>query len=162
MLPGDKELSAKEITRFLSAFVSGRLKEVDVGVTEHRPVHTTRHTVYKHMPSVQEIGYDEFADFALKEGKDAMVCFLDSENDPNDQQQLDDFARNFNRVAERFHDIGIANVQLAVYDVAYNPQHPALPPIATPSLYFFPAYTKRPPFRVFTKNPKALPLMKYI
>jgi len=61
-------------------------------------------------------------------------------------------------MAERFRALGIKSVKICVYDLSLNPPPPELKDPASPMLIMIPAYSKKPPFIIYTDTPKVIEL----
>jgi hypothetical protein len=49
-----------------------------------------------------------------------------------------------------------------MYDLSINPAPPQIKEMADPMLVFIPAFSKKPPFLIYTDSAKALTIMEYI
>ena len=65
-------------------------------------------------------------------------------------------------MAERFRALNISSVMIALYDLALNPGPPQIREMGDPMLVLIPAYSKKPPYLIYTDSPKCLTMMEYI
>eukprot|EP01016_Furgasonia_blochmanni_P048776 TRINITY_DN7323_c0_g2_i4.p1 TRINITY_DN7323_c0_g2~~TRINITY_DN7323_c0_g2_i4.p1 ORF type:complete len:314 (-),score=77.70 TRINITY_DN7323_c0_g2_i4:57-938(-) len=168
MLKDQRKFSIKEevpinydtLMKFCGDFLSNRLEDMREQRPKEKPAlkSTPKHKIYKEFNETIELDHEKFQELVLKEGKDAMVMFFNSQSD----QDLDYSAKNYNRAAQRFKQLAKDNVIMCIYDLYYHPSPSEISSLVPPSIYFFPAFTKQAPYKAYTGQVKALALMLWI
>jgi hypothetical protein len=81
-----------------------------------------------------------------EEGNDVILYLYTSAVEDQTQRLV---AAKFNELAQKFAQMKIKSVKFIAYDVNMENQPPKIENQEVPSIYFFPAYKKTPPYTRF-------------
>jgi hypothetical protein len=147
------ELSKENLISFVHDFLDHKLES-----RNNPAVHTVDpefESLYKDTPKLQ---FADFKDRVLSEGYDVLVLFYSSFKDEKSSQ----IAPHYNKLSKRFQELEFPNIRVYRMDISQEsvPKHIRIDHI--PSVYFFPAFKKTPPYVEYTGEAKILPMMFFV
>jgi len=148
----NKPLTKDSVARFVQDFLENKLVPGTKKTTQADPEFEE---IYKDTPKLK---LGEFEEKAFEEGKDVLLLLYSSHNNENSYT----LAPYYNKVAKRFKELEFSNVAVYRLDVATEGVPSSMKLSSVPSVFFFPAFKKQPPFIQYTGEAKVLPLMFFV
>ncbi|OMJ85946.1 hypothetical protein SteCoe_12649 [Stentor coeruleus] len=146
--PEGMEFIEKNIDTFAQGYIDGK--------KSNQPTFYTPKDI--NLLSCKNLKYDDFEDVVYEEGVD-VVLFLYTSHNHKDSEK---FSNVFNKVCEKFTDLGYKSLEVYVYDNAVEKPYKTLPTGKFPRVLISPAYSKNDPLVVFNGEFNVEKIMKFV
>ena len=140
-----KSITEENLDKFVQGFIDGKPYVPNKAVKARDPA----------MPNCTPLSRDEFPDYALKDGYDAVFLVYSS-------KESQEIAPVFDRICRRLKELEFLNLNSYIIDVATGPVHKTVKIDKVPMIYLAPAYSKSPPYVHYTGKIDALQIMYFI
>jgi hypothetical protein len=136
---------------FVQSYVEGKRDTLNSKASENSEIER----LYK---DTAQLTAAEFESKVLSEGLDVCVLFYSSV----DNKESLTMAPYFNKLAQRFAELEFPNIRVYRYDAGVQATPKYIRSDSFPTVYFFPAFHKKPAFPIYSGQAKTLPMMFFI